>query len=178
MVCLKCCASYKGANSTSRQYIGLVWRKFYTNKWCQFKVCNNHLLYYCIMFTRSSLSCLFTFYGIPIFHTFLIRSIFHLLVYITTLLFHVLSDVMEHQLSHPHFPSVCIKVLCRRALAFGTRSLTKIHAQRCFYEKNCTHSTWIMACILYLIVYPFTVWHLYLSFIVGISKGERHGEKT
>ena len=35
--------------------IGLVWRKFYTSKRCQFKVCSHHPLYYCIMFTRSSL---------------------------------------------------------------------------------------------------------------------------
>ena len=42
--------------------------------------CNHHPLYYCITCTRSSLSCLLTFYGIPIFHTFLIRRIFCLLV--------------------------------------------------------------------------------------------------
>ena len=39
---------------------------------CYFEVCSNHPLYYCITFTRSSLSCLLTFYGIPII---LIRSL-------------------------------------------------------------------------------------------------------
>ena len=47
------------------------------SKRCQFKVCSHHPLYYCIMFTRSSLSCLLAFYGIPIFQTFLIRRIFY-----------------------------------------------------------------------------------------------------
>ena len=50
--------------------IRLVWRKFYTSKRCQFRVYSHHPLYYCITFTRSFLSCLLSFYGIPIFHTF------------------------------------------------------------------------------------------------------------
>ena len=37
------------------------------SKRCQFKVCSHHPLYYCIMFTRSSLSCLLTFNGIPMY---------------------------------------------------------------------------------------------------------------
>ena len=36
--------------------------EMYMNKQCQFEICNHHSLYYC-------LSCLFAFYGIPIFLT-------------------------------------------------------------------------------------------------------------
>ena len=57
--------------------------KFYMSKRCQFKVCSHHPLYYCIMFTRSSVSCLLAFYGIPIFLTF---RIFNLLVSFPSLL--------------------------------------------------------------------------------------------
>ena len=72
------CTSLNKLMSVSKG--GALWRKFYTSKRCQFEVCSHHPLYYCITITRSSLSCFLTFYGIPTFHTFLIRRIFYLLV--------------------------------------------------------------------------------------------------
>ena len=59
--------------SKSGDNIGLMWSKIYMSKKCQF-VLLHHM-------PRSSLSCLLAFYGIPIFHTFLIRRIFYLLVW-------------------------------------------------------------------------------------------------
>ena len=35
----------------------LVWRKMYMSKQCQFEICSHHPFYYCITYTRSSLSC-------------------------------------------------------------------------------------------------------------------------
>ena len=55
---------YKRGNNT-----GLVWRKIYTSKRCQFEVCSHHVLYYCIMFTRSSLSLSPCFWYIPSLHS-------------------------------------------------------------------------------------------------------------
>ena len=51
--------------------------------------CNHHPLYYCITCTRSSLSCLLAFYGIPIFHTFLMEEFLFTCILSTT----VLSDI-------------------------------------------------------------------------------------
>ena len=61
--------------SKSGDKIGLVWSKIYMSKKCQFEDVTIIPLYY---MPRSSLSCLLAFYGIPIFHTFLIRRIFYL----------------------------------------------------------------------------------------------------
>ena len=50
-----------------RDNVGLVWRKIYMSKLCQFEDVTIIPWYSC---TMSSLSSLLAFYGIPIFHTF------------------------------------------------------------------------------------------------------------
>ena len=72
--------------SKSGDNIGLVWSKIYMSKKCQFEDVTIIPLYYCITCTRSSLSCLLAFYGIPIFQTFLIRRMFYSLVIIIAIL--------------------------------------------------------------------------------------------
>ena len=58
-----------------RDKIGLVCRKIYTSKQCQFEDVTIIPLYYCITCTLSSLSCLLAFYDIPIS-----KKLFYLLV--------------------------------------------------------------------------------------------------
>ena len=58
--------------------IGLVWRKFYTSKLCQFDVCSHHSLTSPVIPVLSP-----CFYTIPIF-TILIRRIFYLSAFLFT----------------------------------------------------------------------------------------------
>ena len=70
------CQTRENVTSTASHFnTTLIRNILQSSKPCQFKVCSHHPLYYCIMFTRSSLSCLLAFYGIPIFHTFYLRKI-------------------------------------------------------------------------------------------------------
>ena len=106
-----------------RDNIGLVWRKCYTSKLCQFKVCSHHPLYYCIMFTRSSLSCLLAFYGILIFHTFL--ECFYLLVSFPFLL-HSHAMVCNKKLGISH-KKVILVALSYRLRRFVVIHITSVH---------------------------------------------------
>ena len=76
---------------TSRQYRACVEEILHE----QATSVNHHPLCYCITCTRSSLSCLLTFYGIPIFHTFLIGRTFLFTFTITVCSFKIQVIITE-----------------------------------------------------------------------------------
>ena len=109
-----------------REKIWLVWRKLYMSKKCQFEDVIVIPLYCCITSTRSSLSCLLAFYGIPIFinsNNFLFTS--------TTLLSYTLLPIvslLEGGPGHAHLVSPACAALGHACLG-GPLPLHQVSAE-------------------------------------------------